>query len=87
MNRRISGARQLRSERPFNGSALRSILANEAYAGDRRIPKTPARGADGREAAEPVRYIRGDHEAIVSREIWDRAQARLKGGFSGRPMV
>ncbi len=76
------GARRLRSDKPFKWSAVLVILQNEAYVGDRLIQKAPPQNfltkkPDPTEAYDS-RYIRDDHEAIVSRELWERAQSRLK---------
>lgn len=79
---RDRGAQRLRSDKPFIWSAALVILQNEVYVGDRLIQKAPpqdflTKKPDNTEAYDS-KYIRDDHEAIVSREVWDKVQARLK---------
>lgn len=76
------GARRMRSKGMFDATAIAVILKNEGYVGDRLIQKTAPRNyltkkPDPMEAYDS-KYVRGDHEAIVSREIWDKVQERLK---------
>ena len=76
------GAQRLRSDKPFIWSAALVILQNEVYVGDRLIQKAPPQNyltkkPDPMEAYDS-KYIRDDHEGIVSREVWEKAQDRLK---------
>ena len=76
------GAQRMRSDKPFNWSTALRILKNEAYVGDRLIQKAPPQNfltkrPDPLEAYDS-KYIRNDHEAIVSRETWEKAQERMK---------
>ena len=76
------GAQRLRSEKPFIWSAALVVLQNEVYTGDRLIQKAPPQNfltkkPDSMEAYDS-KLIRDDHEAIVSREVWDKVQVRLK---------
>ena len=71
----------MRSEKRFDFSAISAILWNEAYIGDRLIQKAAPRNfltkkSDPMEAYDSY-YIRDDHEAIVSRDTWEKAHARL----------
>ncbi len=76
------GARRLRSEKPFTWSSVLFILKNEVYVGDRLIQKAPPQNflTKKPDPTEPYdsKYIHGDHEGIVSREVWERVQNRLK---------
>ena len=76
------GAQRLRSDKPFIWSAALVILQNEVYAGDRLIQKAPPQNYLTKEPdpteAYDSKYIRDDHEAIVSRDVWEKAQNRLK---------
>lgn len=76
------GAHRLRSDKPFAWSAILTILRNEAYVGDRLIQKTSPQDFLTKKP-DPLqsydsKYIRNDHEPIVSREVWEKAQNRLK---------
>ena len=77
-----AGAKRMRSGRTFDGSAISAILRNEAYVGDRLIQKTASQNYLSKkpDLTEPYdsHFIRDDHEAIVSREVWDQVQNRLK---------
>lgn len=77
-----AGAKRMRSGRAFDGSAISAILRNEAYVGDRLIQKTASQNYLSKkpDLTEPYdsHFIRDDHEAIVSREVWDQVQNRLK---------
>ena len=76
-----NGAKRMRSDRPFNRPALFAILNNEAYVGDRCIQKTPPQNYLTKKpdptVAYETRYIRNDHEGIVSRDLWNAAQLRI----------
>ncbi len=76
-----SGAKRMRSEKGFDFSVISAVLWNEAYIGDRLIQKAAPRNfltkkSDPMEAYDSY-YIRDDHEAIVSRDTWEKAHARL----------
>ena len=65
---------------PITGSQVRSILKNEIYKGDVHICKSISRNVI---TGEPDKeqysnYVKGHHEAIVSEELWDLVQKRLK---------
>lgn len=69
----------------LDSSTLGKILRNETYMGDIKLLKTPQRDLFTKERfhPEPI-YIRGDHEAIVEPELWQRVQARLEASRRGR---
>ena len=82
------GAQRLRSEQPFKWSSALVILKNEIYVGDRLIQKAPplnflTKKPDVMEAYDS-KFIRNEHEAIISRAVWDKAQERLKKGRESR---
>lgn len=76
------GSKRLRSKNSYNPSTLYYILSNEMYVGDRRLQKEPhtdyrtKKPVPGGEYASY--YIENDHEGIISREMWDTVQERLK---------
>ena len=75
-------ARRYRAEKPFTHQIVRHILSNESYVGDKRLQKKPPCDFLTKKS-DPTRpystnYLTDDHEAIVSRELWNAAQERLK---------
>ena len=78
------GAKRMRSDQDFDWSAVLPILKNEAYVGDRRIQKTApidflTKKRDKTKAFES-NYVQDDHEGIISREVWEAVQTRIKAG-------
>lgn len=75
------GAKRMRSEEPFSWSAILVILHNEAYVGDRLIQKTAPQNYLTKKPDPTVEYdsklVHNDHEALVSREVWNQVQQRL----------
>ncbi len=76
------GAKRMRSDKEFEWAVALSILKNEAYAGNRLLQKRPptnylTKRPDPTESYES-RFITEDHEGIVSYEIWNAVQERLK---------
>lgn len=75
------GARTLRGSPEFSARAVRRMLRNEVYVGDRRIQKQPpihylTKRPDPTVAYDSY-YLRDNHRGIVDRAVWDIAQARL----------
>ena len=72
------GARTVRNM-PFSRTSVRLILRNEAYKGDLQFQKSPARDVITGELDEIQvdKYVTDHHEAIVNRELWDKAQERM----------
>jgi site-specific DNA recombinase len=67
----------------WSSSAVRSILKNEKYCGDVLMQKTITvdyltHTSKVNEGEADQYYIANHHDAIVSREIWDKAQELLK---------
>ena len=77
-----SGAKRIRSDKPFSVSSVQRILANEIYVGDRMIQKAAPHNylTKRPDITEPYTsyYVSGDHEAIIDRNTWERAKARLE---------
>jgi len=76
------GAKTLRGGK-FTVEAIRYILSNETYVGDKQLQKQPPTDYL---THQPMKrsdykdyYLKDDHEGIVSRELWDQAQAIKKG--------
>ena len=66
----------------FNATAVRAILQNELYVGDVHLLKSPPRDYLSHKpdayAAYTDYYLRDNHDPIICREVWDRAQIRFK---------
>ncbi len=82
------GAKTLRNDAAFRCSTVMSILRNEVYCGDRNILKTPSRNYLTKKADSAVKrkpyFVKNHHSPIVSRELWDAAQERLKRDEAAR---
>ena len=80
------GARTV-SNKPFTRSSVRNILINEVYKGDLRFQKVPSRNIITGELddIQVDMYITDHHEAVVSRELWDKAQKRVELFRTGDP--
>ena len=65
---------------PITGSQVRSILKNEIYKGDVHICKSISRNViTGEPDKEQYsKYVKNHHEAIVTEELWDLVEKRLK---------
>ena len=63
---------------PFS---LRYILFNETYVGDKLLQKRAPKNFLTKQPEKGVtfesKYLVGDHEAIIDRDLWDRVQAKL----------
>ena len=68
--------------KPFTISGIRYILGNETYVGDKLLQKQPPRDFLSKKPDPKVKYesnyLVDDHKAVVTREIWDAVQSRLK---------
>lgn len=68
------------NEKIFSRSTVSRILHNHAYKGDyicQRYYVNNQRKLVRNKGEKQMYYIRHDHEAIVSEELWERAQERL----------
>ena len=78
---RSRGVVGMRSGKPLQRQHVRTFLKNELYAGDRLLqkkhPKDLLTKKPDPRREKISRYLRDDHEPIVSRELWDAVQARL----------
>lgn len=76
------GARTLHGKTRFSVETIRYMLGNESYVGDKCLQKLPPRDYLTKKP-DPNRehrsnYLKDDHEAIIDRETWEKAQAVLK---------
>lgn len=67
--------------RPFSAPAIRYILQNEVYVGDRKLQKQLPRDfltkqPDKRQPLESY-YLTDDHEPIIPRQLWQEVQNRI----------
>ena len=65
--------------KPFTYTSIRLILKNEVYKGDLKFQKVPSRNVITGELDEVQvdKYVTDHHPAIVSRELWEKAQERI----------
>lgn len=73
------GAKSLRGK-SISPSAIRYILTNEVYTGDRRLQKSPPKDyLTGRPLPDYVsNYLTNDHTPIITRQTWQQVQALLQ---------
>lgn len=71
-----------RSGKPLSRSTILYILKNETYKGDKLLQKQPPKNFITKKPDPNLpfesNYLENDHEAIVSRDVWDEAAAKLK---------
>ena len=82
MNNGVRGRRG-----PLTANGISYILGNEVYVGDKllqkRAPKDMLTKQPDKRIPFESNYVRGDHEGIISREMWNAAQHRLKRSIPG----
>ena len=70
-----------KSGNSLSRNAILYILKNETYKGDKLLQKQPPRNFITKEPDPTIpfesNYLEIDHEAIVSRDVWDAAQKKL----------
>lgn len=70
-----------RSGSPLSRNAILYILKNETYKGDKLLQKQPPRDFITKKPNPTIpfesNYLENDHEAIVSRDVWDAVQKNL----------
>lgn len=76
------GAQSLHSKKGFGVETLRYMVSNETYVGDKRLQKKApldylTKKPDPNQKVES-NYLWDDHEAIIDRETWDKAQKILE---------
>lgn len=81
-NLEAMGAQCLHSKRGFGVETLRYMISNETYVGDKRLQKKApvdylTKKPDPNRKVES-KYLWDEHEAIVDRETWDKAQEILE---------
>lgn len=83
-----SGGSGLRKHKPLNKGTISRILHNETYIGDKLLQKTPPRNYLTKMPDPDIKYeskyLKDDHEAIIDRALWDRAQARFEAAKKQR---
>ena len=82
------GAKRMRSSEPFNPQIIYALLENPAAVGDRilqrRAPIDFVTKKPDNTKPYDSKYIKNDHPGVVDREVWDRAQERLRLERQGR---
>ena len=82
------GFQRKNSEKPFVHQVIRRILTNETYVGDKRLqkdaPKDMITKRPDRHRKYSTNYLQDEHEAIVSRDIWNQVQERLRNEKEAR---
>ena len=76
------GAQSLHSKKGFGVETLRYMVSNETYVGDKRLQKKApldylTKKPNPNQKVES-NYLWDDHEAIIDRETWDKAQEILE---------
>ena len=70
-----------RNGKPLTKEGIRYILFNETYVGDKLLQKRAPKNFLTKQPEKGVifesRYLVGDHEAIIDRDLWNAVQARL----------
>ena len=85
-----SGRKNKKGEVKWTTSGIRVILKNEKYKGDLLMGKTytvdpiSKRRLENRGEEEKY-YVHDHHEAIISKEVWEKAQEIRKGRFHSNP--
>lgn len=71
-----------RNGNPLSRSTILYILNNETYKGDKLLQKRPPKNFITKkpdpDSKYESNYLKNDHEAIVERDVWDAAEAKLK---------
>ncbi len=82
------GAKRLRSDNPFIPITVWRILRNEKYVGDLRLQKEAPTDYLTKKPLENAEYttylVENEHEGIISREIWDTVQERIRAAERDR---
>jgi DNA invertase Pin-like site-specific DNA recombinase len=71
-----------RNNTPLSRYSILYILKNETYKGDKLLQKQPPKDFISKKPDTSImfesNYLENDHEAIVSRDVWDAVQAKLE---------
>ena len=81
--RRLTGMGVMtRNDTPLGRNGILYILRNEAYKGDKQLQKRPPKNFITKKPDPTIpfesKYLENDHEAIVSRSVWDAVQRKLE---------
>ena len=81
--RRLTGMGVMtRNDTPLGRNGILYILKNEAYKGDKQLQKRPPKNFITKKPDPTIpfesKYLENDHEAIVSRSVWDAVQRKLE---------
>lgn len=81
--RRLTGMGVMtRNDTPLGRNGIIYILRNEAYKGDKQLQKRPPKNFITKKPDPTIpfesKYLENDHEAIVSRSVWDAVQRKLE---------
>ena len=81
--RRLTGMGVMtRNDTPLGRNGILYILRNEAYKGDKQLQKRPPKNFITKKSDPTIpfesKYLENDHEAIVSRSVWDAVQRKLE---------
>ena len=84
------GITRMRVKAPFVPAVIQNILKNETYVGDKCLQKQAPKNFITKRPDDTLpyatNYLTDDHEAIVSREVWNRVQKRLADEQEQRKM-
>ena len=83
------GAQRMRKKDVgFTADVVLRILTNESYMGDRIIQKRPPQDLKTKRpdpnAEYEQFYVKADHEPVISEELWERCQKRMKQDSENR---
>ena len=71
-----------RNDTPLGRNGILYILRNEAYKGDKQLQKRPPKNFITKKPDPTIpfesKYLENDHEAIVSRSVWDAVHRKLE---------
>jgi len=77
-----AGAKRLRSDKPFTPVTVSRVLRNESYVGDLRMQEQAPTDYLTKKPVENTEYttylVKDEHEGIVSRELWNAVQERIR---------
>lgn len=90
--RRLTGMGVMtRNGTPLGRNGILYILRNEAYKGDKQLQKRPPKNFITKKPDPTIpfesKYLENDHEAIVSRSVWDAVQRKLEENKAIEEMV
>ena len=82
------GATTLKTHASFTATHIMKIISNEIYVGDRLMQKQAPRHYLTHKPDATISYdchfIKDNHQAIITRELWEKAQARKEKDVADR---